>query len=246
MDERLDGATAIVTGGSRGFGAGIAEALKQAGARVWITARGKEALDATATRLGVRAVQADVSSPEDWDRLFDEVLHEAGRLDILVNNAGAGIHIAPMTEQTDEEIATSIAVNLTGVLFGCRRAARVMKRQGAGTIINISSVCALHAWPGYGPYSAAKAGLNMFGHVLYTELRESGVRVTSITPSWGATNFRAAAGLPEGPRDAPEVVSRMIQPLELGRIVVQVCTLPEHLAVPDMTVLPTIQRIEPM
>lgn len=246
MTENLDGAVAIVTGGSRGYGAGIAEALRQAGAQVWITARGEKALAATAERLGVHAIRADVTIPEDWDRLFAEVAGGTGRLDVLVNNAGAGIHIAPMTEQTDADIATSIMVNLTGTLFGCRRAAQVMQQQKHGTIINISSVCALHAWPGFGPYSAAKAGLNMFSHCLYTELREAGVRVTTLTPSWGATNFAVAAGLPPGPNDTPTVRAKKMQPLELGRLVVQVCTLPEHLVIPDMTVQPLIQRIEPM
>jgi len=246
MADKLDGAVAIVTGGSQGYGAGIAEALKQAGAQVWITARGEDVLDAMADRLGVHAVRADVTVPEDWDRLFAEVLAKTGKLDILVNNAGAGIHISPMTEQTDTDIATSIAVNLTGALFGCRRAARVMQKQNRGTIVNISSVCALHAWPGFGPYSAAKAGLNMFSHCLYTELREAGVRVTTLTPSWGATNFAASAGLPRGPNDTPAMQARKMQPLELGQLVVQVCTLPEHLVIPDMTVQPLIQRIEPM
>jgi len=246
MEGKLAGATAVVTGGSRGYGAGIAEALKQAGARVWITARGRDALEATAERLGVHAIPADVTRPEDWDRVFDEVLGTAGRLDILVNNAGAGVHIAPMTEQTDDEIATSIAVNLTGVLFGCRRAASIMRDQRSGTIVNISSVCALHAWPGFGPYSAAKAGLQMFGKCLYAELREFGVRVTTITPSWGATNFRQAAGVPPGPFDAPEFERKKIQPHELGRLVVEICSLPEHLVVLDLTIQPRIQKIEPL
>ena len=155
---------AIVTGGSKGYGAGIAEVLKESGVEVWITGRDQAARDATASRLGVQAMAADVAEPAAWDRLFEKVLSSAGRLDILVNNAGGGIRIGPMAEQTDDAIARSIAVNLTGVLFGCRRAAKVMRAQQSGIIINISSGCAIHAWPGWGPYSAAKAGLNQFGH----------------------------------------------------------------------------------
>ena len=148
-------ATAIVTGGSKGYGAGIAEALKRQGAEVWITGRDEKALNATAARLGVHAVRADVTSGADWDRVISAVVTARGRLDILVNNAGGGGHIAPLAEQTDDEIAGVIAINLTGVLLGCRRAAAIMTKQKSGTIVNISSVCALYAWPGWGTYTAA-------------------------------------------------------------------------------------------
>jgi NAD(P)-dependent dehydrogenase (short-subunit alcohol dehydrogenase family) len=236
----------LVTGGSKGYGAGIAEVLNTAGAQVWITGREQAALDATAQRLGVRAIQADVTSPADWDRVFAAIQTEAGRLDVLVNNAGGGGHIAPMAEQTDEAIAQVIAVNLTGQLYGCRRAARVMTQQRDGLIINISSGCALHAWPGWGPYSAAKAGLNQFAHCLYTELREAGVRVTTITPYWGATDFVAAAGIAGHPAGDPEIRKQCMQPAEMGQMVLDICRTPAHLAIPDITVQPMIQQIEPM
>jgi NAD(P)-dependent dehydrogenase (short-subunit alcohol dehydrogenase family) len=236
----------LVTGGSKGYGAGIAEVMKQAGAKVWITGREQKALDATAKRLGVNAIRADVTSPADWDRVFAAIQAEAGRLDVLVNNAGGGVNIAPMTEQTDESIAQIIAINLTGQLYGCRRAAKVMTQQKDGIIINISSGCALHAWPGWGPYSAAKAGLNQFAHCLYTELREAGVRVTTITPYWGATDFVAAAGIAGHPAGDPEIRKKCMQPAEMGRMVLDICQTPAHLAIPDVTVQPLVQQIEPM
>ena len=181
VSDTLKDKVAIVSGGSKGYGAGIAAVLQQSGARVWITGRDAGALDAAASRLGVQTVQADVTRPADWDRVFDTVMQTAGHLDILVNNAGGGGKIAPLDQQSDESIAGTIALNLTGQLYGCRRAAAVMKRQRGGLIINISSVCARYAWPGWGPYSAAKAGLYQFSHCLYTELREHGVRATTIT-----------------------------------------------------------------
>ncbi len=236
----------LITGGSKGYGAGTAEVMKQAGAKVWITGRDQAALDATAKRLGVKGIRADVTSPADWDRVFAALQAEGGRLDVLVNNAGGGVKIAPMTEQTDEAIAQIIAVNLTGQLYGCRRAAKVMKAQRSGLIVNISSGCALHAWPGWGPYSAAKAGLNQFGHCLYTELREAGVRVTTITPYWGATDFVDAAGIAGHPASDPAIRAKCMQPAEMGRLVLDVCNTPAHLAIPDITVQPLIQQIEPM
>ncbi len=236
----------LVTGGSKGYGAGIAEVMKQAGAVVWITGRDQDALDATAKRLGVNAIRADVTSPADWDLVFAAIQAESGRLDVLVNNAGGGGKIAPMEEQTDAAIAEVIAINLTGQLYGCRRAAKVMKQQRDGIILNISSGCALHAWPGWGPYSAAKAGLNQFSHCLYTELREAGVRVTTITPYWGATDFVAAAAIAGHPAGDPAIRPKCMQPLEMGQMVLDICRTPAHLVIPDITVQPLVQQIEPM
>ena len=247
MKTQLRGQVAIVTGGSKGYGAGIAKALAGKGVHVWITGRDPKALATVARRLKVRAVAADVGSAADWDRVFATVLKAHRRLDILVNNAGAGIKIAPMDQQTDEAIETSIRTNLTGQLFGCRRAAPVMKKQKSGIVINISSGCAIHAWPGWGPYSAAKAGLNQFGHCLYTELREFGVRVTNITPYWGATDFAQAAGIAaQHPAGDPKVRKQTMQPHEMGELVVQLCELPSHLEIPDVVVQPLIQEIMPL
>jgi len=243
MKSDLSNCTAIVTGGSRGYGAGIAEVLKREGVEVWITGRGEEALKDTAKRLGVHAVKADVTSGHDWDRVFDEVMKSARKLDILVNNAGAGVKIAPLEEQSDEEIAESIAINLTGVLLGCRRAAAVMKKQKSGTIINVSSVCARQAWPGFAAYSAAKAGVGLASDCLYTELREHGVRVTTLIPSWGATSFREPLGM-EARDDDTE--AKCIQPLELGEMVAQICALPAHLTIQDVTLWPMIQEVMPL
>lgn len=236
----------LITGGAKGYGAGIAESMKKAGAKVWITGRDEDALKAAADRLGVQSIQADVTSPDDWTRVFETVLSADGCLDVLVNNAGGGIRIAPMTEQTDESIAQIVALNLTGALYGCRRAAAVMTAQKSGIIINISSGCALHAWPGWGPYSAAKAGLNQFAHCLYTELREAGIRVTTITPYWGATGFVAAAEIQGHPAGEAEIRKLTMQPADMGQLVLDICRTPPHLVIPDVTVQPLIQQIEPM
>ena len=238
----LQHAVAIVTGASAGYGVGIAQELKDRGARVWITARRAEKLQAVAAELGVEAIVADVAVPEDWDLVIETVTKAAGRVDILVNNAGAGINLAPLVEQTDEDILACIAINLTGCMLGCRRVAPIMKAQGSGTIINVSSICDSECWPGFSIYGAAKAGMVSFSKHLYAELREHGVRVTCLTPSWGATEWREAAG---GDRADQELRAKMTQPRELGEIVCQLCELPAHLVVPTMTVLPMVQEIVP-
>jgi NAD(P)-dependent dehydrogenase (short-subunit alcohol dehydrogenase family) len=243
MKTDLSDQVAIVTGGAKGYGAGIAQSLKRKGVRVWITGRDESALANTASRLEVHWLRADVTSPIDWDRLFDQVMGETGRLDILVNNAGAGLRIAPLAELTDDEIHESIAVNLTGAILGCRRAAQVMAHQGSGTIINVSSSCQEQAWPGWSVYSAAKAGLAQLSNCLYTELREEGVRVTTLIPSWGATQFLDAASLPDF---EPEVAAKCIQPDDLGDLVVTICELPPHLEMQDVRLWPLIQKVEPL
>ena len=232
---------AIVTGGSRGFGAGIAQALVNAGARVWITGRSKTTLEAAAERIGASAFVADAADPAAWDRLTSEVMSQAGRLDILVNNAGEGVEICPASEQTDAAIVRSIASNLTGTLLGCSRAAAIMQKQGSGLIVNIGSACSTHAWPGWSVYSAAKAGVLQITRCLLTELRPHGVRVTSVLPSWGQTDFTASANLP--PR-APEVLEKCIAPADLGNLIVDVAQMPAHLVTEEIKLWPMVQPME--
>jgi NAD(P)-dependent dehydrogenase (short-subunit alcohol dehydrogenase family) len=234
----LTESTIIVTGGSRGYGAGIAEALVKAGARVWITGRSQDKIQKTAQRIGATPFVADVADGEAWDRLMAEVLAQTGRLDVLINNAGEGVKIGPASEQTDAAIAQSLASNLTGAMLGCRRAATIMQNQGSGLIVNIGSACSTHAWPGWSVYSAAKAGLLMFTRCLLTELRPHGVRVTSVLPSWGQTEFTDAANLPA--RD-PAVLAQCISPAEMGELLVQIAQLPAHLVTEEIKLWPMVQ-----
>lgn len=238
---QLKNAKVLVTGGSDGYGRGIAAVLKNAGAEVWITGRNAAKLEKTAQELGVRTIQADASSGADWDR----VMRETGDFDVLVNNAGFGGKIVPVAEQTDEDIIRTIGTNLTGVILGCRRAAAMMVRRKRGIIINISSVCAIYAWPAWSVYTAAKAGVAKFSHGLYTELRPHGVRVSCVTPSWGQTGFNHAANI-SGTSENPELAAKCIAPEELGNIIKSIIEQPDHLAIPDVTVQPVIQDISPM
>ena len=237
----LKNAKILITGGSDGYGRGIAWVLRKAGGEVWITGRSRKKLKQTADELGVHAIQADVTSGSDWDR----VMREIAEPDVLVNNAGSGGRIAPLAEQSDEEILGTIAANLSGAILGCRRAAAVMMRRRRGIIVNISSVCALYAWPAWSVYTAAKAGLSKFSRGLYTELRPYGVRVTCVTPSWGQTGFNHAANI-TGASEDPALAAKCIAPETLGNLVRTIIEQPDHLAIPDVTVLPVIQDISPM
>ena len=177
--------------------------------------------------------------------LYEHIKNENEQIDFLVNNAGFGGKIVPVAEQTDEDIIRTIGTNLTGVILGCRRAAAMMVRRKRGIIINISSVCALYAWPAWSVYTAAKAGVAKFSHGLYTELRPYGVRVSCVTPSWGQTGFNHAANI-SGASENPELAAKCIAPEELGNIIKSIIEQPDHLAIPDVTVQPVIQDISPM
>lgn len=237
----LQGKIALVTGASAGFGVGIAAALVQAGAKVYITARSADKIKAVAQQIGATPIVADVTQAADWDKVFRQIVDQDLRLDILVNNAGGGGTIAEIAEQSDDNIEQVIMLNLTGAIYGCQRAAKLMKIQKSGTIVNISSLCSVEAWAGWGVYGAAKAGLDQLTKHLYVELRPYGVRATTIIPSWGATEFNTAANLDSF---SAEIAAKAIQPCDIGKIVVDVCQLPEHLVIPEMRLLPMVQEIQ--
>jgi len=242
MIAELAGKVALVTGASMGWGYGIAATLKEAGCDVWAVARSEEKLKELSQSTGVRYLVADVTVAAHWDRVIDTILAESGRLDILVNNAGGGVAITPVTDQTDEDIETSISLNLTSAILGSKRAARIMQEQKSGTIIHVSSICAEQNWPGWGIYAAAKAGLNQFSRSLYVEMRPYNVRVTCLVPSWGNTAFQANANIP---LPDPDVASQMINPLNMGQLITDICKLPAHLVIPEVTLLPLVQEICP-
>ena len=233
----------LITGATSGYGLGMAQVLSEKGATVWITGRNEEKLKEVSLDLKVKTISADVTKPADWDRVFERVLAEDQKIDILINNAGAGLAIQELCDMKDSDIEEVISVNLTGAIFGCSRAAKQMKKQKSGTIINISSICQKEAWPAWSVYSAAKAGLAQLSNCLYTELRPHGVKVTNLIPSWGATDFNSNAGI--GSFDQ-ETADKAIQPKEIGELVAQVCELPVHLVLQELTLLPLVQAIEPL
>ena len=142
-------------------------------------------------------------------------------------------------------IAAVIAANLTGAILGSARAARLMAPRGKGVIVNISSVCAIHAWPGWSVYTAAKAELLKFSHALHTEMRPRGVKVTCVIPSWGQTDFNRAAGI-SGASEDPVLAAKCMSPEQMGEFVLGLIRLPVELTVPEVTIQPMVQDIVPM
>ena len=201
----LEGRTALVTGGSRGIGKAIAAELAEAGATVVLGYRsGAKEAEAVASEIGGRAVQADVSQPDDAKRLVEE----AGDLDILVNNAGI-TRDGLIARMPDEDWQVVLETNLGGTFNTCRAAARGMMRRRGGAIVNVSSIVGVHGNPGQTNYSASKAGIIGFTKALARELGSRGVRANVVAPGYIST--RLTTELPE------ELQNAMLANTPLGR-----------------------------
>jgi 3-oxoacyl-[acyl-carrier protein] reductase len=209
----LDGKTALVTGASRGIGRAIAAELAAAGASVVVGYRsGQEEAESLAAEIGGRAVQADVSNPEDARRLVEE----AGDLDILVNNAGL-TRDGLLARMSDEDWRTVIDTNLSSVFYTCRAVTRPMMKRRAGSIVNISSVVGVHGNWGQTNYGASKAGIIGFTKSLARELGSRNVRANVVAPGYVKTQLTDV--LPE------DATAAMLQNTPLGRL-----GEPEHVA----------------
>jgi 3-oxoacyl-[acyl-carrier protein] reductase len=202
----LSGKRALVTGASRGIGRAIAEELARAGAEVVVGYRsGKEEAEELASSIGGRAVQADVSSPEDAKRLVEE----AGDLDVLVNNAGL-TRDGLLARMPDDDWRTVIETNLSSVFYTCRAVTRPMMKKRGGSIVNVSSVVGVHGNWGQTNYAASKAGIIGFTKSLARELGSRNIRANVVAPGYVKTALTDV--LPE------EATAAMIQNTPLGRV----------------------------
>jgi 3-oxoacyl-[acyl-carrier protein] reductase len=202
----LEGKNALVTGGSRGIGRAIVLELARAGASVVVGYRsGKDEAESVAEAAGGRAVQADVSDPEEAAGL----VVEAGEPDVLVNNAGL-TRDGLLPRMPDEDWRDVIETNLSSVFYTCRAAVRPMMKRRAGAIVNISSVVGLHGNPGQTNYAASKAGIIGLTKALARELGSRGVRANVIAP--GYITSRLTDEISE------EMRSLMLQNTPLGRL----------------------------
>jgi 3alpha(or 20beta)-hydroxysteroid dehydrogenase len=186
----LGGRVCLVTGGSRGIGEAYVRALHAAGARVVVADILADEGAALAADLGERAVfvTLDVTNEAQWDAAVAASVSAFGGIDVLVNNAGIA-NAAPIEHLTTAKWDAVIAVNLTGTFFGCRAVVPVMKAQGRGSIINISSVEGMRGSPGLHGYTAAKFGVRGLTQSLAVELGPFGIRVNSVHPGFIRTDM---------------------------------------------------------
>lgn len=189
----LSGQTAVVTGAGSGIGRASAQTLAQAGAAVVCADRDASSAGETAKLIveagGRASVQVmDVTSSSEVDALVEAAVDQYGRLDIMANIAGIILQ-SPVVDLTDDDLDRILSVNLKGVVFGCRAAARVMKAQGSGAIVNMSSAAIDAPASGLAGYGMAKAAVVQLTRVLAAELAPHNVRVNAVAPGYVVTNM---------------------------------------------------------
>jgi NADP-dependent 3-hydroxy acid dehydrogenase YdfG len=197
----LTGKVAIVTGSSRGIGAAVARRLAGAGVALGLASR-------SGTDLGIEgavAMATDVRDPAQVEALVAATVAAHGRLDIVVANAGVGAY-GPFLDLHPDELERMIDINLKGVLYTARATLGHLVEAGGGDFVSLASVAGVNAFPGEAVYNASKFGQVGFTRALDLEMREHGVRCTSICPGGVATDFAIGTGRSE---DMPELEGMM-------------------------------------
>jgi NAD(P)-dependent dehydrogenase (short-subunit alcohol dehydrogenase family) len=208
---------ALVTGGGRGIGAGIARELAAAGMQVAVSARTKEQVEEVAREIGGLAVVADVSSPGDAEAMVAEVEGELGPIDLLVANAGISGPRAKTWEADPVEWWHTHEVNVLGVVLCCRAVIPGMIERGSGRIVITASGAAYLPGSSSTAYSSSKAAVNRFGETLAVELEPEGIPVFPISPGLVKTEMTGDAFPDDAPLTPPELAPRLVRVLASGR-----------------------------
>lgn len=189
----LTNKTALVTGGTKGIGYAVAEALLEAGASVFICGRTVSAVEAALETLAKngKAVgrECDVRDDVQVRSMLADCERVLGGVDILINNAGIGIMGKTVEQITPEEFRYTLETNLFGVYYACHYAVPMLRKRGGGYIINISSLAGQNAHPKMAAYNASKFGLNGFSEALMQEVRQDNIKVSYICPGSVNTYF---------------------------------------------------------
>jgi 3-oxoacyl-[acyl-carrier protein] reductase len=212
---RLNGKTAVVTGGASGFGAGIVRKFIAEGARVMLADINGDAATAYAATLGELAVPfaVDVSKGNSVDAMRDEALALFGQLDILVNNAGVSHMPAPLDEISEADFDRVLAVNVKSVYLTSRAFVPHFKARKAGTILNVASTAAVSPRPRLSWYNASKGWMVTATKSMAVELAPLGIRVNAINPVAGETPLlKTFMG-----EDTPEIRAKFLSTIPIGR-----------------------------
>jgi 3-oxoacyl-[acyl-carrier protein] reductase len=208
---------ALVTGGGRGIGAGIARELASAGMKVAVSSRTLEEVEAVAEEIGGLAVVADVSSPGDAEALVAEVERGLGPIDLLVNNAGIpGWEVEPAWEADPADWWRVFEVNVLGTYLVSRAVIPGMIERGRGRIVNTGSGAGYLPGQAATAYGASKAALNRFGEGLALQLERYGIPVFTISPGLVKTDMTERFG-DDMPWTPPELAPRLVRVLASGR-----------------------------
>lgn len=228
----LQGKVALVTGASAGIGAAVSRKLHEAGASVGLLSRRGDDLGLDSA-IGV---SCDVRDRAAVARAVEEVVERFGQLDIAVANAGVGAY-GDFLDLDPEHLEAMIDVNLKGTLYTAAAALPHLIASGAGDFISLASVAGVRAFPGEAVYNASKFGQVGFTRALDHELREKGVRATSICPGGVGTEFAIGTGRQAGDPELDE----MMTPDEVADFVIFSLTRPRRLRVLTMTFRPACE-----
>jgi NAD(P)-dependent dehydrogenase (short-subunit alcohol dehydrogenase family) len=212
---KLQGKTAIITGGTSGIGLATAKRFVAEGAHVFITGRRKAELDKAVDEIGgtVSGIQIDIASLDDLDRLFTIVRDERGGLDILFANAGVG-DVAPLGMITEEQFDRTFGINVRGTLFTVQKALPLMK--AGGSIILTGSTTGSKGTPAFSVYSGTKAAIRNFARSWALDLKDSGIRVNVLSP--GATSTPGLHGIATSPEEERALVAGLVAQTPIGRL----------------------------
>jgi len=247
MTKKLAGKVAFVTGASSGIGEATAVALAEEGARVAVLARRSDRLEQIVKRIkdvGGEAVPlvADVTNEAQLRAAIRQAKEVLGRIDIMVNNAG--VMLLGNIEGVDtREWRQMLDSNVLAIMLACHEILPIMKAQGGGHIVNISSVAGRQVKAGYSGYNASKWALGAFSESLRQEVTKQHIRVTLIEPGMVATELRQHITNPEV-RKAQQEAEQSITPLrgeDIAAAIVFAVTQPEHVSISEMLVRPTQQ-----
>ena len=210
---RLQGKTAIVTGGASGFGAGIVTKFLDEGAHVLIADLNGDAASDMANRTGAVACQVDVSDRDSVAELTQVATATFGTPDIIVNNAGTTHLPAPLDEVSEEDFDRVFAVNCRSVFLTSRSFVPAMKKRGSGAILNVASTAGVSPRPNLNWYNASKGWMNTATKTMAIELAAFGLRVNAINPVAGETPLlKKFMG-----EDTPEIRAKFLATIPLGR-----------------------------
>jgi NAD(P)-dependent dehydrogenase (short-subunit alcohol dehydrogenase family) len=212
----LSGKVAVVTGASMGIGHGLAKALAHAGARVAVTARSMNELQALVGEIAAEGHEAaafalDLRRVDQIAQVMDDIRAHFGRIDILVNNAGLGAN-HPATEVTEADWDGMMDVNLKGLFFSCQAAGKIMLAQGSGSIVNMSSQASMVGIRDHAVYCATKGGVNQLTRVLALEWGARGINVNAVGPTFTYTPGTAER------LDNPDYLKTVIDRIPSGRV----------------------------
>ncbi len=213
----MEGHVALVTGGGRGIGRGIARELADAGMRVAVSARTREQVEETAREVNGLAIVADASKREDVERMVGEVERELGPIDLLVANAGIALWEETAWEAEVDEWWHVLEVNVLGVYLCCRAVIPGMLERSAGRIVITGSGAAYLPGSSSTAYAASKAAAWRFGETLAGQLRPHGIPVFVISPGLVQTEMTGSSFPEDAPWTPPELAPRLLRALASGR-----------------------------